>query len=243
MARTYKGIPARSIPRHVAIIMDGNGRWACKRGLPRIMGHERGIQSVRKVVRACRRIGIKYLTLYAFSTENWVRPKKEIDALMGLLVRFLRLNRRELDRNRIRLRISGRLADLPAHVRTEIDEAVDATRRNRGSTLIIALSYSGRSEMTDAVRRIAQDAKAGHIDPKKITERTIARNLYLPDVPDPDLLIRTSGEQRISNFLLWQVSYTELYFTRKMWPDFTGHDLVTAVREYANRHRRFGDIR
>jgi undecaprenyl diphosphate synthase len=230
------------VPRHVAIIMDGNGRWARERGLPRLRGHEEGTHSVRAAVRACRRFGVRYLTLYAFSVENWVRPRTEIRGLMGLLVRFLRREEHELHENRVRLRTIGRTGDLPAAVRTELERVGRATRDYDGGDLILALSYGGRTEIAAAARRIAERARAGELDPAAVDERTVAAHLYLPDVPDPDLLIRTSGEQRVSNFLLWQISYSELYFTDVLWPDFREPQFAAALREYARRHRRFGDV-
>lgn len=234
---------APKIPVHVAIIMDGNGRWAQQRGLPRIRGHQMGAESVRAVLRACRDAGVKYLTLYAFSVENWVRPRSEIRGLMTLLKRFLAEHEHELHENKIRLRVIGRMQDLPADVRKELERVIRATESYDAGHLILALSYGGRAELTDAMRAIAREVREGRLDPDKITEQTIAAHLYCPDVPDPDLLIRTSGELRVSNFLLWQISYTELYFTEVLWPDFREEHFRQALAEYARRHRRFGDIR
>ena len=230
-----------TIPVHVAVIMDGNGRWAKERGFSRIKGHEEGANSVRAVLKASRDVGVKYLTLYAFSVENWVRPKAEVNALMSLLVRFLRNNEHELHENRVRLRMTGRMADLPAEVQKELERVMGTTRQYERQ-LILALSYGGRVELVDAVRRIAARVKEGSIQPCDISEETIRQNLYLPDVPDPDLLIRTSGEMRLSNFLLWEVSYTELYVTPVMWPDFREEQFSEAIREYGRRRRRFGSI-
>jgi undecaprenyl diphosphate synthase len=231
------------IPRHVAIIMDGNGRWAKERGLPRIKGHEEGTESVRAVVRACRTEGVKYLTLYAFSVENWVRPPTEISGLMGLLKRFLRDQEFELHENKVRLRMMGRMADLPRDLQGELRRVMDATAQYDDGHLILALSYGGRVEIVEACRAIARDARDGRLDPDKIDEKTIASRLYLPDVPDPDLLIRTSGEMRVSNFLLWQISYSELYVAKVLWPDFREAQFHEAIVEYGRRHRRFGDIK
>jgi undecaprenyl diphosphate synthase len=230
------------LPVHVAIIMDGNGRWARRRGLPRIKGHQAGAESVRAVLRACRDAGVRYLTLYAFSVENWVRPKAEIRGLMGLLGRFLRNEERELHENRVRLRMIGRLHDLPAAVQAELKRVMKATEHYTEHTLTLALSYGGRAEIADAVRKIARRVKRGELDPDRIDEATVAQNLYAPDVPDPDLMIRTSGEMRISNFLLWQLSYAELYVTDVLWPDFREKQFMQALEAYAQRHRRFGDI-
>lgn len=230
------------IPRHVAIIMDGNGRWARQRGLPRIKGHEAGAESVRAVLRAAREAGVEYLTLYAFSSENWVRPPSEVQGLMRLLHRFLRREEHELHENRVRLRVIGRLRDLPAPVRSELRRVMKATECYTERQLILALSYGGRWEIVDAVRAIARKVKAGELDPRRIREKTIVEHLYAPDIPDPELMIRTSGELRISNFLLWQLSYTELYFTDVLWPDFREEHFMAALDEYARRERRFGDI-
>ena len=229
-------------PRHVAIIMDGNGRWAKARGLPRIKGHHEGAKSVRAVLHACREIGIEYLTLYAFSVENWVRPEAEVKGLMFLLRKFLRDDEDELHEFQTRFRVIGRIADLPAALQKEVKRVEDATRTYSRHTLTLALSYGGRAELVDATRAIAQKVRAGALDPAKIDEATIHDHLYGPDLPDPDYMIRTSGEQRLSNFLLWQLSYAEFYFTPVLWPDFRREQLLEAVEEYHKRHRRFGDI-
>ncbi len=233
--------PSR-IPQHVAIIMDGNGRWARQRGLPRIKGHEAGAESVRAVVRAARDAGVKYLTLYAFSSENWVRPPSEVQGLMRLLQKFLREEEDELHSNRVRLRAIGRLRDLPPSVRRELKRVMRATESYSERQLILALSYGGRAEIVDAVRAIARKVGEGVLQPGRIREKTIREHLYAPDVPDPDLMIRTSGELRLSNFLLWQLSYAELYFTDVLWPDFREEHFRAALEEYARRERRFGDI-
>jgi len=233
---------AAAVPRHVAVIMDGNGRWARQRGLPRIKGHERGADSVRAAVRACRDAGVKYLTLYAFSVENWSRPRAEIAALMRLLRKFIRDNENELHENRIRLRLLGRVGDLPADVRGELRRVEQATAAYDAGHLILALSYGGRTEIAEAARRIAQEVRDGKLDPADVDEDAVARRLYLPDVPDPDLMIRTSGEMRLSNFLLWQLSYAELYVTAVLWPDFREPHFKAALEEYGRRQRRFGDV-
>ena len=235
--------PAAQVPRHVAIIMDGNGRWARSRGLPRLEGHRVGAESVRAVLRGCRQLGIEYLTLYAFSSENWVRPRAEVTGLMSLLRRFLRDQGHELHENRVRLRAIGHLDDLPVPVRRELDAMIEDTRHYTEGQLILALSYGGRAELVDAFQSIARSIRDGGIDPSDIDEALISRSLYLPDVPDPDLMIRTSGELRISNFLLWQLSYAEFYFTSVPWPEFREPQLQDAVAEYQRRHRRFGDVK
>jgi undecaprenyl diphosphate synthase len=233
---------APKIPVHVAIIMDGNGRWAKARGLSRIKGHEEGAESVRAVLRACRQNNVKYLTLYAFSVENWSRPRHEIEALMAMLERFLRKQEYELHENKVRLRAMGRLDDLPSSTRKELDRVMQTTVHYTEGQLILALSYGARQEIAAACRKIAEEVKKGLTDPAKIDESFIAKHLYLPDVPDPDLLIRTSGELRISNFMLWQASYTEFYFTEILWPDFREKQLKEAIDEYGRRQRRFGNI-
>lgn len=231
-----------TLPKHVAIIMDGNGRWAKKRGLPRIKGHQEGAQSVIEAIKACRELGVEYLTLYAFSLENWKRPEDEISALMVLLGKFLKKEEKLLHKHRIRLRIIGRLADLPAELQNELTRVCEETAEYDDGNLTVALSYSGRDEMLSAVKKIARKAADGEIDVESIDEKTIAANLQCPEIPDPDLMIRTSGENRISNFLLWQLSYTELYFTDVLWPDFRIEHFRAAIEEYGCRCRRFGGI-
>ena len=228
------------VPRHVAIIMDGNGRWAKQRLRPRLFGHRAGAESLRAVLRACRDQGVEYLTVYAFSTENWVRPQTEIGGLMTLLKTFLKKDEHELHENQVRLRVTGRIQDLPQAVRDELERVMAATQHYQKGHLILALSYGGRTEIVDAVRAIAGKVKAGELAPAQIDEAVIARHLYLPDVPDPDLMIRTSGELRLSNFLLWELSYAEFYFTDTLWPDFREADFAQALEEYARRQRRFG---
>ncbi|NCC51450.1 MAG: isoprenyl transferase [Spartobacteria bacterium] len=230
------------VPQHVAIIMDGNGRWARQRDLPRIKGHEAGAESVRCIIKACRNAGVKYLTLYAFSTENWVRPKTEIAGLMKLLVTFLRKDEHDLHENQVRLRVIGRMQDLPKNVQKELNRVIQETRHYDKGHVIFALSYSGRAELTDGVRQMAREIQSGELRPEEITEQTIGEHLYAPDVPDPDLMIRTSGEERISNFLLWQLSYSELYFEKVYWPEFREDHFKKALAVYASRKRRFGDI-
>ena len=233
-------IRAEAIPRHIAVIMDGNGRWAERRGLDRVQGHRAGIEAVRATVRAAHELGVRFLTLDAFSTENWSRPKGEVDALMGLLEHYLEAELEELDRNGIRLRAIGRLDRLPELARAKLDEALHRTRDNGEMTVVFALSYGGRTEIVDAARKLARDVEQGKLDPEQIDEKTFSAYLYDPEVPDPDLLIRTGGEARVSNFLLWQIAYAELHVTDVMWPDFRKSDLVGAVWDYQQRERRYG---
>jgi len=227
---------------HIAIIMDGNGRWAKERGLPRAEGHRAGAESIREVTEACIELGVKYLTLYAFSSENWNRPQNEVDALMKLLDRFLDDKATELDKQNIRLLAIGDLDRLPAATRKRLDRIQEQTKNHQTMTLVLALSYGAREEITAAVRAIAKAAVAGEISADQIDGELIARHLYTKDIPDPDLLIRTSGEMRVSNFLLWQISYSEIVIVKKMWPDFRQGDLFAAVEEYNKRHRRFGAL-
>ena len=230
------------IPRHVAIIMDGNGRWAKAKNMIRVQGHRAGAESVREVVKAAGEFGVKYLTLYAFSVENWKRPKTEVQTLMVLLENFLRDELAELMKNNIRLQAIGRLSDLPPSVREQLHECIHATRENDGLTLILALSYSGRVEIIEAVHSIVREIKLGHLDSAQIDEQVFNHHLYTRYYPDPDLLIRTSGEMRLSNFLLWQLSYTEIYVTPTLWPDFRRQNLAEALIDYGNRQRRFGSL-
>ncbi|MBX7157907.1 MAG: isoprenyl transferase [Verrucomicrobiae bacterium] len=232
----------KRIPRHVAIIMDGNGRWAKKRGLPRIQGHRQGVESVRAVVRAAGEVGVEYLTLYAFSVENWLRPKTEVKLLMEFLKRFLRDELAELQTNNVKLQAIGRLTDLPKDVQEELHRTILATSRNTGLTLILALSYSGRVELVEAVRSIVREVQSGHLDWAQIDETVIGHHLYTRYYPEPDLLIRTSGEMRLSNFLLWQLSYTELYVTQTLWPDFRKVQFLEALKDFSNRQRRYGKV-
>lgn len=228
------------LPRHIAIIMDGNGRWAKQQGNARIFGHRNAIKAVRDVCEGCAELGVGYLTLYAFSTENWNRPKMEVSALMDLLVSTINSETETLIKNNIRLNAIGRLTDLPEKVLTNLKEAISKTKDNTGLTLTLALSYSSKMELVDAFRKIAADVKDGKISADQIDDSVISRSLYTGDMPDPDLLIRTSGELRISNFMLWQLAYSELYFTSTFWPDFDKEELYKAIVDYQQRERRFG---
>lgn len=230
------------LPQHVAIIMDGNGRWAKSRGLSRIRGHYVGAESVRVVVRTARQLDIRYLTLYAFSEENWQRPRSEIQALMTLLKRYLRQELPEMVENDIAFRVIGDVRQLPFGVQKEIASTVAATARNQRLTLSLALSYGGRSEIVQAVRAVAKDLRAGRLTTAELSPELFSRYLYTADMPDPDLLIRTSGEFRLSNFLLWQSAYTELYFTETLWPDFRETEFLHALLDYQRRERRFGMV-
>ncbi len=231
-----------TLPRHVAIIMDGNGRWAKERSLPRIEGHRAGAESARIIIRTAGELGIKYLTLYAFSVENWNRPKEEVDGLMKYLIHYLKSETPELNKNNVRLEVIGQIYRLPENVQEHLRKSIATLSRNNGLTLIMALSYGGRTEIVEAVRSIAQKVKAGELDPPDITEQVFAQNLYTRNIPDPDLLIRTSGEMRVSNFLLWQISYTEFVVTPTLWPDFRKPQFYAALEEYGRRHRRFGGL-
>ncbi|OGP71441.1 MAG: di-trans,poly-cis-decaprenylcistransferase [Deltaproteobacteria bacterium RBG_13_60_28] len=228
------------LPRHVAIIMDGNGRWAQQRGLKRVQGHAAGVESVREVVRLARKLGLRYLTLYAFSEENWRRPAMEIRALMGLLSRYLREELEELRTNHIAFRAIGDLKRLTPAVQKELARAMAATGPDHRMVLTVALSYGGRSEIVRAAQSLAQEVQAGRLRPEEIDQALFSRSLYTADMPDPDLLIRTSGEYRLSNFLLWQSAYTELYFTDTHWPDFRQEEFLKALAEYQRRMRRYG---
>ena len=233
---------AGKVPRHVAIIMDGNGRWAQRHKLPRLSGHEAGRKSVKKVVQAAISHGVRYLTLYAFSVENWQRPRDEIQGLMGLLRLVLREELAEMGKEGVRLRAMGRLQDLPEAVREELESAIEKTKANTKLDLILALSYGSRVEITEAAQAIAREVKSGQLEADQITEATISQHLYTRDLPDPDLLIRTSGEMRISNFMLWQISYAEIHVTPVLWPDFGKEEFAAALADYARRERRFGGI-
>ena len=230
------------VPRHIAIIMDGNGRWAKERGLPRIKGHEEGATALRQVVEGCAELKVEFLTVYAFSTENWSRPKTEVAALMKLLEHFIAKETPELIEKGIRLQAIGRLTDLPESCQRRLHESIEATAQGTALTLVLALSYSARVEMADAVKSIVRDIQAGRIDSAMIDPELISRHLYTRIYPDPDLLIRTSGEMRLSNFLLWQLSYTEIVVTSKLWPDFGKDDLRAAIGEFNKRQRRFGGV-
>jgi undecaprenyl diphosphate synthase len=233
--------PAR-MPRHVAVIMDGNGRWAMARGLPRTAGHRKGVESVRQVIKGARELGVEYLTLFGFSSENWRRPEGEVIDLMHLLRFYLRSEIAELHRSGIRLRVIGDRARLSADIQSMIANAEDLTKGNTALHLTIALSYGGRQEIVAAARRLAEDAKSGRIDPSEVGEDAFGSYLLTADLPDPDLLIRSSGEKRISNFLLWQCAYTEMVFIDTLWPDFTKRDLENAIEEFHRRVRRFGAV-
>lgn len=228
------------VPRHVAMIMDGNGRWAMERGLERNAGHREGIESVREMIRACRDYGVDTLTLYAFSIENWNRPRGEVSELMRLLEEYLETELEEVMEHEARVLSIGRLDRLPPSTRKAVSRAVERTAKNEGMKLVFALSYGGRAELVDAARRIARDAEAGKIDPEGLDEKAFASYLYAPELSDPDLLIRTGGEQRVSNFLLWQIAYSELHLSERMWPDFRRADFEEAILDYQRRERRFG---
>ncbi len=230
------------LPQHVAIIMDGNGRWARKQGQERVFGHQNGVQAVRDVTEAAAEIGVKYLTLYAFSTENWNRPKEEVNALMELLIHTIHQERHTLNKNNIRLLVIGDMQSLPKNCLEEISEAIEETSKNTRLNLILALSYSSRWEITNAMRLLAKEVQDGKIDASQITEKSIETHLCTAAFPDPELLIRTSGEFRISNFLLWQIAYAELYFTPKLWPEFGKEDFYEALIDFQQRERRFGMI-
>jgi undecaprenyl diphosphate synthase len=231
-----------SLPRHVAIIMDGNGRWAKHRGLPRIEGHRQGAESARTIIRTAGELGVKYLTLYAFSAENWNRPKDEVDALMKYLIHYLKTETPELNKNNVRLEVIGQIHRLPENVQEHLKKSIATLSKNSGLTLVMALSYGSRIEIVDAVRRIAEKARDGKLEPADINEEVISQHLWTRNIPDPDLLIRTSGEMRVSNFLLWQISYAELVITPTLWPDFRKPQFFAALEEYTRRHRRFGGI-
>jgi undecaprenyl diphosphate synthase len=233
---------AKSVPRHIAIIMDGNGRWAKAQGLPRIKGHEKGARAARECVEGCADLKVEYLTLYAFSAENWQRPKTEVFALMKLLEKFLKEKTPELIEKNVRLQAIGRLTDLPDVCQLQLHKSIEATANNTGVTLVLALSYGGRLEIIDGIKSLLRAIELGHIDKGMIDVEMFSKHLYTRYYPDPDLLIRTSGEMRLSNFLLWQLSYTEMYVTQKMWPDFTKKDLFAAVEEYGRRQRRYGAV-
>ena len=230
------------LPQHVAVIMDGNGRWAQQRGLSRIEGHKRGKDSVRAVVEASRRLGIKYLSLFAFSTENWNRPRREVTALMGLLRRYLRSELRKMMRNEIRLRAIGDLRRLPAVLQQDLQATIDATKDNQRMTVVLAVSYSGRDDIVQAARALAREVRQGRVKPEDIDEAAFGGYLHTADIPDPDLLIRTSGEMRISNFFLWQSAYTEIYVTDTLWPDFREPQFLEALAQFQQRERRFGRV-
>ncbi len=235
-------VRGRPLPEHVAVIMDGNGRWATGRGLPRVAGHRQGVKTARAIVRAAGKISLRYLTLYAFSTENWSRPEDEVSTLMKLLEESIARELGELMERNVRLSVIGRPTGVPAALRQGIERVVVATRHNTGLNLIMAFNYGGRDELVDAFRALAQRVAAGELAAGAITEKDVSSALYTAGIPDPDLLIRTSGELRVSNFLLWQIAYTELWVTPTLWPDFGARELYLAVAEYQQRSRRFGRI-
>jgi undecaprenyl diphosphate synthase len=241
-AALLEAVRAQPIPEHVAVIMDGNGRWATGRGLPRIAGHREGVKAARTIVRAADALGLRFLTLYAFSTENWSRPLEEVSMLMNLLERSVHAELPEFMARNARLRVLGQTRRVPVGVRRGIDHVVHETRNNTGLTVLMAFNYGGRDELLDAFRTLARQVQAGELKPEDITEKELSGALYTADVPDPDLLIRTSGEMRISNFLLWQIAYTELVVTPVLWPDFAASDLYQAVAEFQKRTRRFGKV-
>jgi undecaprenyl diphosphate synthase len=242
VASFKENIDFNNLPKHIAVIMDGNGRWATQQGVARIFGHRNAVQSVKDVVEGCGELGVRYLTLYAFSTENWGRPKDEVDGLMELLVNTLKKEIKSLHENRVKLMTIGSIDHLPALCQSNLADAIEATSKNAGLTLILALSYSGRWEITQAAKQLAKDVRAGKISPEDINEGLFSHYLSTANVPDPELLIRTSGEMRISNFLLWQLAYTEFFITKKLWPDFRKEDLYEAICAYQHRERRFGKI-
>ncbi|WP_457635691.1 isoprenyl transferase [Persephonella sp.] len=224
------------IPSHVAVIMDGNGRWAKRRGLPRVYGHREGAKRVEEILEISNKVGIKWLSVFAFSTENWARPKEEVDAIMSLLVEYINKKIPYLVENNIRLRFMGRINELPDMIRRSVEEGEKATDDCTGMNFVVALNYSGKAEIIDAVNKALKEGK------KEISEEDFRRYLYIPEMPDPDLLIRTSGEERISNFMLWQTAYTEFYFTETLWPDFSQDEFIKALYEYQSRERRFGKV-
>ncbi|MEW6467469.1 MAG: isoprenyl transferase [Bacteroidota bacterium] len=237
-----KQIDTAKLPRHIAIIMDGNGRWAKQKGKLRVYGHQSGVKAVKDTVEGAAEIGIEYLTLYAFSTENWSRPKEEVDALMSLLVSTINSETKTLNDNNIRLQAIGNLGSLPAGCRKELKEAIEKTSHNTRMTLVLALSYSSKWEIVNAMKKIAEKVQKKKLQPEDITEDTVEAELCTAGMPHPELMIRTSGEHRISNYLLWQLAYAELYFTEKLWPDFRKEDLYAAIVDYQKRERRFGKI-
>jgi undecaprenyl diphosphate synthase len=236
------GLPRESLPRHIAVIMDGNGRWARQRGRERTYGHQQGAKTVRAVVTECARLEVEVLTLYSFSVENWSRPQDEVEFLMELYIEYLIKERQEMMENNVKFRQIGRREGLPAPVLAELDETTRQTSTNTGLTLCLAINYGSRAEITDAVRAIADEVKRGELDPQAVDEQTISDHLYTHGLPDPDLLIRTAGEMRVSNYLLWQISYAELYVAEVCWPEFSVDELHKALRAYAQRTRKFGAV-
>jgi undecaprenyl diphosphate synthase len=231
------------MPEHIAIIMDGNGRWAKQRNLPRALGHRAGVDGIRRIVKECNRLGVKYLTLYAFSTENWNRPLEEVNSLMKLLVEYLKSEFEELDSNDVVINSIGNISKLPKICRTELDHAYEKTKNNKGLVLNLALNYGGRNEIVDAAKQISLDIMSGKISKDEITEELLSKYMYTKEMPDPDLIIRPSGELRLSNFLLWQSAYSELWFSDVNWPDFHENELKSAILDYQKRDRRFGKVK
>lgn len=242
MASQRENIDFNNLPKHIAVIMDGNGRWAKGKGAARIFGHRNAIQAVKDVTEGCGELGVKYLTLYAFSTENWGRPKEEVDGLMELLVNTLKKEINTLHENHVQLHTIGDVTHLPLECQNNLAEAIDATKKNTGLILQLALNYSGRWEIVEAAKKLAEEAKKGVIQPEEIDEHYFSQHLKTANVPDPELLIRTSGELRVSNFLLWQIAYTEIFITPTLWPDFRKEDLYEAICVYQKRERRFGKV-
>lgn len=236
-------IDLNRIPKHIAIIMDGNGRWAKERNLPRTMGHKAGVETIRRIIKECDKIGVKYLTLYAFSTENWKRPKDEVSALMKLLVEYLKKEFNELNKNNVIINNIGDISKLPEVCQKELKSAYERTKNNTGITMNLALNYGGRDEILTAIKKMTQDIEKGHISIDKINEDMFSKYLYTKGIPDPDLIIRPSGEQRLSNFLLWQCAYSEFWYSDINWPDFSENDLHKAIYDFQNRDRRFGGIK
>lgn len=235
-------IKSKTLPTHIAIIMDGNGRWANLRGLPRAVGHRAGLEALKRTVETCTKIGIKYLTVYAFSTENWKRPKDEVDALMNLLIEYIQKELDQLHQNGIRVSTLGKLEELPLAAQEQIKHAIKRTQNNTKLHLQIAINYGGRTEIVEAIREITKATLKGQIKPEEINEETVSKYLYTANIPDPDLMIRPSGELRVSNFLLWQLAYTEFWVTNILWPDFKAQHLYQAINAYQNRHRRYGGL-
>lgn len=239
---TLETLDKQRLPRHIAIIMDGNGRWAQKRGLPRTLGHKAGVEAIREIVKTCSNLGIEVLTVFAFSTENWRRPKEEVGVLMTLLTDYLRRELNELHENKVKIRMIGDMSQLPLEAQQELKSSMKRTQKNSGLILNLALNYGGRAEITNVVRRMSEAAVQGKLNPQDITEKMIDDALFTSGLPDPDLLIRTSGEMRISNFLLWQLAYTEIVVTDCLWPDFNTEELLLAIKDFQKRERRFGGL-
>ena len=238
----WSAIPESKRPKHIAMIMDGNGRWAQERSQPRINGHQKGAETVRAITEECARLGIEQLTLYCLSSENWKRPELELEFLMHLLSEYLVNERETLGQNNIRLKIIGRRERIPANVQTEMDRSIELTSKNTGTILCLAINYGGRAEIVDAIQNICRQVESGELDVDAIREETVSEHLYTAGMSDPDLMIRTAGEMRISNYLLWQLSYAELWVTQKYWPEFCTDDLRTAIQDYSKRKRRFGGL-